>query len=436
MRLLTILLLFILSFASVAKPTQIVNMRVFKPALHQLRLVFSLSAPVSHNIFTLKYPNRLVIDFRNTKLVKKLRRAEVDALIIKNIRSAKRNKKDLRVVLDLNVPVRTKSFRLKPDGSNGHRLVVDINTLKRYQKSVSVKLKKPAKTGRQKPDVNTLKQYQKPVSVKPKKPAKTGRQKPNISPPPVVTTYQHASNGTMRKRDIIVAIDPGHGGIDSGAIGIGGTEEKDIVLSIAKKLATMVVGEPGMRVILIRNGDYFVKLRKRIELARQYQADLFISIHADAYPDNENVQGSSVYMLSRRGASSEAARWLAAKENSADLIGGVSLSDKDDLLASVLLNLSQAGTLKASAIVGKKIVKNLKKIGKSHSNRVQRAGFMVLRSPDIPSILIETGFISNPLEERKLKLSDYQTRIAVAIMKGIREYFANHAESSTQLVRR
>jgi len=397
MRILTILFLLILPFTGLAKPAQIVNLEVIWSATHNMRLVFAISAPVTHNIFTLTSPHRLVIDLKNTKLVKKLK-LPVSALI-KKIRNAPRYGKDLRIVLDLNVPVRSKSFLLQPDAKHGHRLIVDINPLK-------------------------------PITQYPKA-------KPVLrNTSPQVNEYWRPTKLSKHKRDIIIAIDPGHGGVDSGAIGMDGTQEKDVALSIAKELATLIAKEPHMRVILIRNGDYFIKLHKRIDLARQYQADLFISIHADAYPNNKDVRGSSVYMLSHSGASSEAAKWLAAKENTADLIGGVSLSDKDDLLASVLFDLSQASTLKASALIGQKVLKNLSTIGKNHYDKVQRAGFMVLRSPDVPSILIETGFISNPLEEQKLKLLSHRRHIATAIMQGIRAYFADYAPADTKLVRR
>jgi N-acetylmuramoyl-L-alanine amidase len=404
MRLLTAFSILVLSFSCLAQPVQILDMRFWKPAHHHLRLVFELSAPVTHNIFTLKSPYRLVIDLKNTKLLKRLVRPSKSALV-KNIRSAPRNLNNLRVVLDLKAPVRTKSFLLKPNDTNKHRLVIDINTLKRTTSAVGSKKSKTLA----RPSQHTVsKQTQAP----------TGQKK--------------ASSG----RDIVIAIDAGHGGIDSGAIGLGGTMEKDVALAIARDLAALVAKERGMRAVLIRNGDYFLSLGKRLELARQYQADLFISLHADAYPDDNTIQGTSVYMLSRSGASSEAARWLAEKENAANLIGGVSLSDKDGLLAQVLLDLSQAGTLEASAYIGQKVLKALRKVSKIHFFRVQRANFMVLRSPDIPSILVETGFISSPREEKKLSNPNYRRRMAVAIMAGIREYFASHAPPDTLLARR
>jgi N-acetylmuramoyl-L-alanine amidase len=407
MRFLIYFLLLILPISSLAKPVHLTDMRIWKPATHHVRLVFNLSDSVSHNIFSLKSPLRLVIDFKNTKLVKDLVNIQGSSLIQK-IRNAPRHKNNLRIVLDLKMPVRTKSFLLKPQGKEGHRLVVDINTLNAPEKAIS------QRSWFSKSKALSLQAH---TEVK-------------------LSQAAQVSQLSDHQRDIVIAIDAGHGGIDSGALGPNGTQEKDVVLAIAKDLATLVAAERGMRALLIRNGDYFIKLRKRIELARRYQADLFISIHADAYPEDKNVQGSSVYMLSRQGVSNEQAKWLAEKENSADLIGGVTLNDKDDLLAQVLLDLSQAGTLEASAYVAKKVLKALGQVSKTHSRRVQRAGFMVLRSPDIPSILVETGFISNPQEEEKLKNPTYRRHIAVAILKGIREYFADNAPPGTLLARR
>ena len=422
MRLLTTFLLMTLSVSSLAKPVQLLEMRVWKPAHSNTRIVFDLSGQAIHNIFSLSSPDRLVIDLKNTVLTKKLISPPANHALVQKIRSAPRNKDDLRIVLDLKVPVRTKSFLLKPDESNGHRLVVDINTLEPALGSLSSN--KPA--------------------LLPNPPALTTQN--SISFPQKVTkkfssprAYSHrpwTNKPAELGRDVVIAVDAGHGGIDPGAIGPAGTMEKDVVLTISKELTSLIAKERGMRAVLIRNGDYFIKLRKRVNLARQYQADLFVSIHADAYPDNENVHGSSVYMLSRSGASSEAARWLARKENSADLIGGISLSDKDDLLASVLLDLSQAGSLETSAHVGRQVLTALREVGKNHLNRVQRADFIVLRSPDIPSILVETGFISNPDEEQKLNTLQHRRRLAKAIFEGIREYFANNAPPDTLLARR
>ncbi|MDM8569001.1 N-acetylmuramoyl-L-alanine amidase [Thiotrichales bacterium HSG1] len=358
------------------------------------RIVFDITAPVSYNIFSLSKPHRLVIDLRNTRLTKKKLQVPTEHAFVKNIRSAFRNTNDLRVVLDLKKSVRTKSFLLKPDKTAGNRLVIEINS-------------------------RTASKTFKPKPIK------------KIKTNPKSLLFQHK----VEKRDLVIAIDAGHGGIDSGAVGIGGTYEKSITLAIAKQLASLVSAQNGMRPVLIRNGDYFLKLKKRIKLAREYSADLFVSIHADAYPNDSNVGGSSVYMLSHRGATSEAATWLAKRENSADLIAGVSLTDKDELLAQVLFDLSQTKTLEASALVAQKVLNSLKLLHKNHSNRVQKAGFLVLRSPDIPSILVETGFISNSKEEQKLNNPRYRQSLAEAIFRGIRGYLASH-DSSTLLVRR
>lgn len=410
MQLLSAFLLVMLSFSGLAKPVQVMDFHLGKPAQPQTRLVFELSAPVTHNIFTLNSPYRLVIDLKNTQWVNNPKRPDNHPLI-KDIRTALRNKEDLRVVVDLNQPIHTKSFLLKPDNHHGHQLIVEMNTL--THPSYAFSLEQPALASGFRAQV---------VPIKPTE---------------VTTTTKENTAATLKpKRDIIIAIDAGHGGIDPGAIGTKGTPEKEIVLAIAKELAMLIMKERGFRAVLLRNGDYFIKLRDRIELARQYQADLFISIHADAYLGSEIVQGSSVYMLSRQGVSSEAARWLANKENAADLIGGISLSDKDELLASVLLDLSQASTLEASTHFGQKVLKALGKVSKNHFSQVQRAGFMVLRAPDIPSILIETGFISNPQEEQRLNHSEYRYQIANAILEGVRDYFNHYPPLSTLLASR
>jgi len=229
----------------------------------------------------------------------------------------------------------------------------------------------------------------------------------------------------MARRDLIVAIDAGHGGEDPGAIGKRGTREKNIVMSISRKLEKLVNKQAGMKAVMIRNGDYYVSLRNRTKKARKANADVFVSIHADAFRNNK-ARGSSVFILSKRGASSETARWLAAKENSSDLAGGVSLDDKDDLLAKVLLDLSQTATIEGSSSVADRVLKGLKNIGKTHKKQVERAGFVVLKSPDIPSILVETGFISNHAEEKKLRTSKYQKKLAKAIFTGVNAYFKRY----------
>jgi N-acetylmuramoyl-L-alanine amidase len=239
-----------------------------------------------------------------------------------------------------------------------------------------------------------------------------------------------------RARDVVVAVDAGHGGEDPGATGSRfRTKEKMVTLEIARRLKRLIDAEPGMRAVLTRTGDYYIGLRKRMALARKHRADLFVSIHADAFRD-KRVRGASVYVLSQRGASSEAARWLAEKENASDLVGGVSLDDKDDVLASVLLDLSQSATQHASLSAAAKVYGELGRVGKTHGRRVQQAGFMVLKSPDIPSMLVETGFISNPGEETNLRDPKYQERMARAIMKGVQRFFEASPPPQTLLAQR
>ncbi|RMD69704.1 MAG: LysM peptidoglycan-binding domain-containing protein [Gammaproteobacteria bacterium] len=236
-------------------------------------------------------------------------------------------------------------------------------------------------------------------------------------------------------RDALVVIDPGHGGKDPGAIGSRGTREKDITLQVAKRLARLIQKEKGMRAVLTRSGDRFLPLRARLQKARRARADLFISLHADAFPD-PRARGSSVFILSPRGASSEAARWLAAKENAVDLIGGVSLDDKDDMLASVLLDLSQTATLEASMEAATEVLLALYGVGEVHKREVQKAGFAVLKAPDVPSFLVEMAFLTNPEEERKLRNPRHQRVIAQAILSGIRAYFAKHPPQGSRWVAR
>ena len=245
---------------------------------------------------------------------------------------------------------------------------------------------------------------------------------------PVKSVSTSATNG----RDVVVAIDAGHGGQDPGAIGRGGTREKDVTLAIARRLADAVDAEPGMRAVLIRDGDYFVSLRGRIRKAREHGADLFVSVHADSVLDR-GVSGSSVYVLSLRGASDEASRWLAERENAADLMGGVSLDDKNDVLASVLLDVTQKEAVSNSVEAADSVLASLRRVGPVHGSRVRHAGFVVLKSPDIPSMLVETAFISNAADERKLRDPAHQQRIAEAIHGGVRDFFYDKPPPGTKL---
>jgi len=375
---------------ALAAPAEVQGLRLWAAPDHT-RVVFDISAPITHKIFSLRNPDRLVIDVPDTVTSKGLDIRNKRGGIIKGVRTGKRGK-GVRIVLDLTQPARPNSFILKPGGQYGHRLVVDL----------------------QDPDAK-----------------KQSRQKL----PPEATKTRPASAQKPRLRDLVIAIDAGHGGEDPGATGRGGTREKDVVLSIAKRLAALIKKEPGMRPVLIRKGDYYVGLRQRSNKARQQNADLFISIHADSFRDRR-VRGSSVYVLSQRGASSEMARWLAEKENSADLAGGVSLDDKDKLLAEVLLDLSQTATNEASVDVAENMFQELQRLGKTHKRSVQRAGFMVLKSPDIPSVLVETAFITNSAEERKLRDRHHQEALARAMFRGILRYFTTHQPPGTHLIAR
>lgn len=366
-----------------AAPVQVQNIRTW-PAPDHTRVVFDVDAPVEHTLFMLKNPRRVVLDLRDARLINRLPRPEKTDRLLERLRAAEKSGGTLRVVLDLKAEVRAKSFQLKPNKQYGHRLVIDL------QAAVN-------------PTVD-------------KAPEATRRHK-------------------RRKRDVIVAIDPGHGGEDPGAIGANRTREKDVVLAIAKRLKTRIDREPGMRAVLTRDSDYYVGLRKRMEIARRHGADLFVSVHADAFQD-PRVNGSSVYVLSRNGASSEAAKWLAEQENASDLVGGVSLDDKDELLASVLLDLSQTATMSASTEVARTVLKELRTVVKTHKQQVERAGFMVLKSPDIPSILVEADFITNPQVERKLMDSHHQTKLADAVVSGVKKYFIRNAPPDSHFARR
>ncbi|THB63230.1 MAG: AMIN domain-containing protein [Gammaproteobacteria bacterium] len=346
------------------------------------RIVMDVNSNIKHKIFKLKSPNRLVIDLKDTKIKRSvISQSNNNKGLLKGIRGAAK-KDGYRVVLDLKKNLKVSSFFLKPNKKYGNRLVIDLfaNSKSTTEKMV-VKSTKSIKT----------------------------------------------------KKDFVIIIDPGHGGEDPGAIGPKKTREKDVVLATAKKLAKKINAAKGFKAYLTRDGDYYISLRKRINLARKKQADLFISLHADAFR-NSKVKGASVYTLSQRGASSEAAKWLASKENSSDLVGGVSLNDKDDVLASVLLSLSQTGTNNASKKLGNIIFKELGKKVILHNNKVENAGFVVLKAPDIPSILIELGYISNPKEEKNLKNSKHQNKLAVAINNGIKKYYDEY--SKTALLRK
>ncbi|MEP4147145.1 MAG: N-acetylmuramoyl-L-alanine amidase [Halioglobus sp.] len=341
------------------------------------RVVFDLTGPAEHKIFVLQNPTRIVLDVENTRLKTNLSDLKLTDTPIRQVRSAARDGDDLRIVMDMSAAVDPRSFALKANQQAGDRLVVDL--------------------------------YDKGAAAKP-------------------AVRKTAQQGT--KRNIIIAIDAGHGGEDPGALGPGRRREKDVVLAIAREVNALFKADSGFTPTLIRSGDYYVSLKGRRDLARKRQADLFVSIHADAFKRKE-ANGASVYALSTSGATSTAARYLAQRENAADLVGGVSLSDKDDMLAGVLADLSMTSTLDASLQVGAQVLRNVDNVARLHKKNVEQAGFAVLKSPDIPSILVETGFISNPDEAKKLSTSSYQKKMARAIHSGIKSYLVAHPPSGT-----
>lgn len=365
--------------AASAKPsagtsaTKIQNIRLSKNKGY-LRLVFDLNGTADHSVFALQKPERVVLDIKNTKMPHGM----VDQLqansLIRSIRSGVQNKNDLRVVFDLSESVTPRSFILAPSGKSGHRLVIDLHDSKKAAR----------------------------VTKSP-------------------------------KRDVIIAIDAGHGGKDPGATGRSGTHEKMITLQIAKRLEKSINKQRGMKAVLTRKNDRFMRLRDRIHSARDSHADLMISLHADSFPD-PRARGSSIYALSVDGASSETARMLAEKENASDLLfGDVDFSVEDKMVKEVLFDLSLTGTIESSLDIGSEILGQIKAVNRVHKKKVQQAGFAVLKAPNIPSVLLETAFISNPREEKKLRSTSHQQKVAKAITRGVNKYFSRKAPPGTWL---
>lgn len=375
---LTVLCLAIVLLPNISSAAEVRGLRMW-PAPDNTRLVFDLSAPAEHSLFTLRHPNRIVIDLKNTRVSGALPSVAYNESRIKGLRYAKRGKNGLRVVLDLKNAVKPKSFVLKPHGAYGNRLVVDLFDAEKTKKVV---VKRPV--------------------YKSKKKA----------------------------RDLVIAIDAGHGGEDPGAIGQRGTREKDVVLKIAKELEKLVKRERGMKPLMIRTGDYYIGLKQRVKKAQLARADLFISIHADAFK-NGKARGTSVFILSERGASSDLASFLADSENNADLNGGVSGSN-DNLLNMVLADMVKNSTLEDSHQIASKVLSGLKSVNHLHKKTVEQAGFRVLKAGR-PAILVETAFISNRSEERKLRSRKHQRALARAIFKGTRSYFRSNPVPGTLL---
>ena len=375
------------------------------------RLVFDLSGPVQHSLFILSAPNRIVVDIKGASLGTSLAQLQLANTPITGVRSAQRSPDDLRLVIDLSAVVTPKSFILTPNQQYGNRLVIDLYDA---DDASAPTVAAPIVASATSQPAVTLQQAVTQVS----------------QPQPVLSAVPAAG-----RRDVVIAIDAGHGGEDPGALGPGGAREKNVVLAIAKELQRQLNAEKGFRAELVRTGDYFIPLRRRTEIARKKGADLFVSIHADAAP-RSSAFGASVYALSDRGATSETARWLANSENQSDLIGGtgnVSLDDKDPMLAGVLLDLSMTASMSSSLNVGQKVLTNMGRVTPLHKKRVEQAGFMVLKSPDIPSILVETGFISNPKESGKLATQSHQQALARSITSGVRQFFQQNPPPGTYL---
>lgn len=366
------------------------------PSRDYTRLTLETQGELKYSVFSVKDPERLVLDLETDELTPALAdlsgKVQTDDPYIQGLRVARNRPGVIRVVLDLKGEVKPQVFSLKPIGDYGHRLVLDIYPTV---------------------DIDPLAALIEEVN---RKPAPAG--KPAAEPLP-------GKGKPVVARLATVVIDAGHGGEDPGAIGRRGSREKDITLTIARRLKRLIDEEPGMRAVLTRDGDYYLPLHVRVDKARKVRADLFVSIHADAFI-SPHARGSSVFALSEKRATSEAARWLANRENDADLIGGVNLDVKDKYLAQTLLDLSQTATIDHSLRLGDAVLKRLSTVNTLHKPRVEQASFAVLKAPDVPSILVETAFISNPEEEKRLNDDAYQDKLARAILDGIREYFTRH----------
>lgn len=373
-----------LAFPFSVSATQIRNARLWRSD-DKLRLVFDLSGPVSYKTFTLGAPDRLIIDLSGASLSGDFSQLALSETVIRSIRSGHFGKGDTRIVLDLSGPVQLNTFLLAPQDGQGHRLVLDLLSASKVA-APSVPRETPGKTNHP-------------------------------------------------KRDIIVVVDPGHGGKDPGAVGAKGEREKDVVLSISQLLARRLKREKGFDVKLVRNDDFFVPLRKRVDIARQLKADIFISVHADAAP-RLTASGASVYCLSEGGATSATARFMAQRENGADLLGATSLlnlKDKDPMLAGVILDMSMNATIAASLQLGSTVLGSLAGITTLHQKHVEQAGFAVLKSPDVPSILVETGFISNARDSQRLVTARHQQAVADGLFEGLQRYFQKNPPADSYI---
>ncbi|SDK28847.1 N-acetylmuramoyl-L-alanine amidase [Billgrantia gudaonensis] len=402
-------------FALPAGAAEVNNVRLWAAPDHA-RLVFDLSSAADAEVFMLDDPSRLVIDLERSGLNTDLARLDLDGSAISEVRSGIRDGTGLRVVLELSRDIEPRHFSLPPNDQYGHRLVVDMEY--------------PGESAVENP-IDPIEAMIREQEIAAERAHREGRTTADAAEEVVTQPAK-----PHPKRDIIIAIDAGHGGEDPGAIGPSGTREKDVVLEIARRLQRQVDAAQGFRAVMIRDGDYYIGLRQRTRIAREQKADFFVSIHADAF-NSPRPNGSSVYALSQRGATSETAQWLAESENQSDLIGGVdgnlSLKDKDEVLRGVLLDLTMTATLNDSLSIGGQVLDRLGRVNRLHKPRVEQAGFMVLKSPDIPSLLVETGFISNPDEERRLLDGAYQQQLAEALFSGLRDHFQRNPPPASLL---
>lgn len=406
-RIASICLLFIFGviYAHPKKQNVIQDLRVVRHA-HHWQLIFDATQPVRYHYVLLHHPERAVFDVHNARLGKPMMPSTIVDTPVTDIRTSYHHT-DLRLVIELDHPVTVKHFTLPKQGGYSNRLLVDLLGHKLKVIGFGANTKHPHRVT--KPHISET-----PYKLQ-----------------PIMTTK--AAKPINRSADVVVLIDPGHGGKDPGATGIHGTHEKNVVLKISKDLQADIDKVPGFHAVLTRHGDYFISLRGRLAIARKYKADMFVAIHADAYM-NKSAHGVSVFALSQRGATSEAARWLAKRENASELMGGVNLQDQSHLLKSVLLSLAQAATVRESIQIGSDLVRNIGRFEfLHHGKKVEQAAFVVLKSPDIPSLLIETGFITNRGDERRLTSTSYRHRLAQSIADGICDYFKHRPPRGTAL---
>ena len=393
------------------------------PAEEYTRVTFESTKPVRHQFFFVTDPDRLVVDLEDVDFNDELKglaaKVRADDPYIQQLRVARNRPGVVRIVFDLKTAVKPYVFPLAPAGEYKHRLVLDIYPL--APKDPLLALLRP-------PDpIAEMAHAPLAEAAKETQPAKPDLPVVKLEPSKELAKALEKEKPKAPKmsRLVIVAIDAGHGGEDPGAKGRAGTREKNVTLAIARRLKAQIDQEPGMRAVLVRDGDYFIALAQRVEKARRLQADLLVSVHADAFVQ-PHARGSSVFALSERGATSAAARWLAKRENESDMIGGVNLGVKDPVLARTLLDLSQTATINDSLKLGRAVLLEMGEVNQLHKSSVEQAGFAVLKAPDIPSILVETAFISNPEEEKRLKDSAYQDKIASAVLGGIKRYLAQN----------